>query len=103
MLVRDFFPDGDIIFPASCGISLTFGSLLLFVCQRFLTGIFFPESYHLLSGELYWTERSMVLGANWRLANAKSCMVHENNLDAACMDEGQISISSFVLRTQRAV
>ena len=29
----------------------------------------------------------MVLGANWRLANAKSSMVHENNPDAACMDE----------------
>ena len=29
----------------------------------------------------------MVLGANWRLANAQSSMVHENNLDAACMDE----------------
>ena len=34
-----------------------------------------------------WTESSMVLGANWRLANAKSSMVHENNPDAACMDE----------------
>ena len=33
------------------------------------------------------TEKSMVLGANWRLANAKSSMVHENNPDAACMDE----------------
>ena len=33
------------------------------------------------------TERSVVLGANWRLANAKSSMVHENNRDAACMDE----------------
>ena len=32
-------------------------------------------------------ERSMVLGANWRLANAKSSMVHENNPDAACMGE----------------
>ena len=29
----------------------------------------------------------MVLGANWRLANAKSSMVHKNNPDAACMDE----------------
>ena len=33
-----------------------------------------------------WTERSMVLGANWRLANAKSSTVHQNNPDAACMD-----------------
>ena len=33
------------------------------------------------------TEKSMFLGANWRLANAKSSMVHENNPDAACMDE----------------
>ena len=33
------------------------------------------------------TERSMVSGENWRLANAKSSMVHENNPDAACMDE----------------
>ena len=32
-------------------------------------------------------EVSMVLGANWRRANAKSSMVHENNSDAACMDE----------------
>ena len=29
----------------------------------------------------------MVLGANSRLANATSSMVHENNPDAACMDE----------------
>ena len=29
----------------------------------------------------------MVLGANWRLANAKSSMVHESNPDAECMDE----------------
>ena len=29
----------------------------------------------------------MVVGANWRLASAKSFMVHENNPDAACMDE----------------
>ena len=29
----------------------------------------------------------MVLGANWRLANAKSAMVHQNNPDAAYMDE----------------
>ena len=34
-----------------------------------------------------WTERFMVLGANWRLAHAKSSMVHENNPDAACMDK----------------
>ena len=32
-------------------------------------------------------ERPMVLGENWRLATAKSFMVHENNPDAACMDE----------------
>ena len=29
----------------------------------------------------------MVLGANWRLAKAKSSMLHENNPDAAFMDE----------------
>ena len=29
----------------------------------------------------------MVLGANWRLANAKSSMVYGNNPDAACLDE----------------
>ena len=29
----------------------------------------------------------MVLGANCRLANAKSSMVHENNPDAACVGE----------------
>ena len=28
-----------------------------------------------------------VLGANGRLANAESSMVHENNPDAACTDE----------------
>ena len=33
------------------------------------------------------TGRSTVLGANWRLANAKSSMVHESNPDAECMDE----------------
>ena len=33
------------------------------------------------------TERSMVLGVNWRLANAKSSMVHEDNTDTAYMDE----------------
>ena len=33
------------------------------------------------------TERSMIFGANWRLANAKSSMAYENKLDAACMDE----------------
>ena len=27
------------------------------------------------------------MDANWRLANAKSSMVHENNPDAAYMDE----------------
>ena len=27
------------------------------------------------------------MDANWRLANAKSSMVHENNPDAACMGE----------------
>ena len=31
--------------------------------------------------------RFMVLGLNCRLANAKNSMVHENNPDAACMDE----------------
>ena len=38
-----------------------------------------------------WTERSMVLGANWRLANAKSSMVHEKNPDAVhgrCRKDG---------------
>ena len=29
----------------------------------------------------------VVLGASMRLSNAKSSMVHENNPDAACMDE----------------
>ena len=29
----------------------------------------------------------MVLGANWRLANATISMVRENNPDAACIDE----------------
>ena len=29
----------------------------------------------------------MVLGANWRLADGKSSMVHENNVGAARMDE----------------
>ena len=29
----------------------------------------------------------MLLGANWRPANAKSSMFHENNPNAACIDE----------------
>ena len=32
-------------------------------------------------------ERSMVFGANWRLANAKSFMVHKSNPNAACTDK----------------
>ena len=38
----------------------------------------------------------MVLGANCQVVNAKSSMVHENNPDAACMDE-------IGGRTERAV
>ena len=33
------------------------------------------------------TEGYVALGAHWRLANAKSFMVHEKNPDAACMHE----------------
>ena len=33
------------------------------------------------------TERPMILGANWRLANADVFMVHENNPDAAFVDQ----------------
>ena len=33
------------------------------------------------------TKRSTILGANCRLANAKSSMLQDNNLDAACMYE----------------
>ena len=32
------------------------------------------------------TERSMFLGTNWRRANVKISMVHDNNPDAAFMD-----------------
>ena len=31
------------------------------------------------------TERSMILGANWRFVNAKSAMLQDNKPDAACM------------------
>ena len=30
---------------------------------------------------------ALSMGANWRLANAKSFIVHENNPESACMHE----------------